>query len=283
MSGHFSIGAVTPTRYFFGIAIVLGLLFALITPGTGEVSDSLRRLFQWQVQTLGPMALLILSHLFLHQWESYERLNPWLKLGLSGTLGAVLFSPFALALDLWLLEETITQGQWLAAWLKELSNLAPPVIICWMAINAPWLLGFRLVKHDSLTRTGQTSTAPASPVGHSECGNEDPPFFKLIPSVIRAEVVYLKAELHYLEVVTVNGKALILYNLKDAIREMPQSSGVQTHRSYWVATSFVESFKKRGRQGFLHLTNGESIPVSRRNLEAVTSLLAHAPVYGVTS
>lgn len=274
MSGQFNIGAITPTRYFFGIALLLGLLFTLITPASGEDWDGLRRLFQWQVQTLAPMALLVVSHLLLHRWETFDHLNPWLKLIFSGLLGAVLFTPFALLLDIWLHDEVIAQGQWLFALMEEFSHLAPPVIICWIAINAPWLLGFRLEKHQNPLVLDESLGPTSSQADDTKQSYKEPPFFKLIPNDIRADIVYLKAELHYLEVVTTKGKSLILYNLKDAVQELPERSGFQTHRSYWVARQFVQRLKKEGRQGFLQLANGESIPVSRRNLEEVASLVA---------
>jgi len=274
MSGQFNIGAITPARYFFGIAFLLGLLFALISPASAQDWDGVRRMFQWQAQTLTPMALLIASHLLLHQWEWFDRLNPWLKLIFSGIFGAMLFSPFALLLDVWLHDEVIAKGQWPAALMEEFSHLASPVIICWVAVNAPWLLGFRLEKHLNSYMPDEASWPAPSQDNDKKQHHKEPPFFQLVPSDIRSDIVYLKAELHYLEVVTIKGKALILYNLKDAMHELSERSGFQTHRSYWVARQFVQALKKDGRQGRLQLTNGELIPVSRRNMEEVATLVA---------
>ena len=79
----------------------------------------------------------------------------------------------------------------------------------------------------------------------------------------------LKAELHYLEVITDKGKALILYNLKDAMSELDHLDGFQPHRSFWVSAKHVERFEPKGRQGVLHLEGGLKVPVSRRRMNDI--------------
>lgn len=267
MNGQFEIGEITPARYFFGIAAVLGLLFALITPGTGQDWDLLKRLFQWQLQTLGPMAFLIAVHLLLDRLSAFDRLNPWLKLFYSGLLGALLFSPLALLLDVWLVNEIVETTNWLHAWLRELGGFLPPVTICWIAINAPWLLGFRLKK---TSQPDNRILIPNENLNTPDIGNKqksEPAFYSLLPDDIKDELIFLKAELHYLEVATEKGKALILYNLKDAIGEIANYQGFQPHRSFWVSNKYIKSLVKEGRQGKLQLVNGDSIPVSRRNMD----------------
>ena len=86
----------------------------------------------------------------------------------------------------------------------------------------------------------------------------------------------LKSELHYLQVVTDSGSALILYNLSDAVAQMPPALGMTVHRSYWVAFDAIEAFNRRGRQGELRLVNGERVPVSRNRLAEVEQALAAA-------
>ena len=81
----------------------------------------------------------------------------------------------------------------------------------------------------------------------------------------------IKAELHYLLVITDKGKALLLYNLKDAIDELGDAVGMQVHRSWWVAANAVATINRTGRQGELVLTDGQLIPVSRNRLKAVTT------------
>jgi len=281
MNGQFDIGEITPARYFFGIAAVLGLLFALITPGTDQDWDLMKRLLQWQLQALGPMAFLIATHLLLDRLPAFDRLNPWLKLFYSGLLGALLFSPLALLLDVWLANEIVEKNNWLHAWLRELGGFVPPVTICWIAINAPWLLGFRLNK---TSQPDNHILIPNENLNTPELGNKqksEPAFYSLLPDDIKDELVFLKAELHYLEVVTKKGKALILYNLKDAISdigEIANYQGFQPHRSFWVSKKYIKSLAKEGRQGKLQLANGESIPVSRRNMDKARFIADHLAI-----
>ena len=73
--------------------------------------------------------------------------------------------------------------------------------------------------------------------------------------------------------VTDRGSALILYNLGDAVRQIPGDSGMLVHRSYWVAIESIEQLVRHGRQGELRLADGSLAPVSRNRLAEVTRRL----------
>ena len=264
MSGHIDLGGVTPSRFFFPIAFVLGLLFAMISPDADKGWALV--LLQWQLQTLLPMALLVGAHMLLENRAGFAGLNSWLALGLSGLLGASLFAPLALAIDYWLEpgEQALSLGRELfAEWLA----VAPPVVITWLALNAPWVLGFRLQRIvDAVPPDAQGDVAAL------------PEFINLLPEPLRARPLLLKAELHYLKVVTENGSGLVLYNLGDAIAALPGSAGIAVHRSYWVAFDAVRALERRGRQGELILHGGERVPVSRNRLAVVVEALAERGV-----
>jgi DNA-binding LytR/AlgR family response regulator len=75
-------------------------------------------------------------------------------------------------------------------------------------------------------------------------------------------------------VVTLKGEMLILHNLKDAISELPLDLiGIQTHRSFWVNRKYIISIEEKELQNFLMLSNGRSVPVSRRRLSSVKKFL----------
>ncbi len=268
MNGQFDLGAVTPVRYFFGIAVVLGLLFAFTSTGENE-ENLLASLLQWQLQAVGLMACLVGAHVLLLRWSWFEGRTAWLQLTLSGVAGSVAFAPVGLFLDIWLGGETIAAGTWLAEIADELLGVAPPAIVCWVAINAPWLLGFRIERLAQAAPAAQQ----ARPAQQEEAGPVEAGFLALLPEEIRGAVIYLQAELHYITVATVHGRALILYNLRDAIKELEGAGvvGLHCHRSFWVAEEFVQSLRKRGRQGELVLANGDSVPVSRRSMESVAA------------
>ena len=261
MNGQFAIGGLTPARYFFTIAVVLGLLFAMIS-NEPEIPAALV-FVQWQLQTLVPMALLVGSHIGLLRLRAFSGLNPWFALLLSGVVGASLFAPVALAIDLWLEAPPVTEDPW-AELADEWRSVTPPVTLCWIALNAPWQLGYRL----------QRAEAAADGKGFASGDTvEAADFMRLVADEQRGRLLYLKSELHYLQVVTDRGSSLILYNLADAVDQLPASAGLQVHRSYWVARDAIEKFEKRGRQGELLLRGGHRVPVSRQRVAEVGASL----------
>ena len=263
MNGQFDIGAISPTKYFFSIAVVLGLLFAMIS--TDQDRHIALIFLQWQLQAVVPMALMIGTHRLLLNSGLFAALNPWLGLAISGVIGATLFSPVALGIDFWL--DGAVPGSLAAELFDEWLSVAPPVTLCWLALNAPWQLGYRLEKSPG-------------PGGAENAGADAPAaeFIAQLPPDKRGKILLLKSELHYLQVVTEHGSALILYNLGDAAAQMPPALGMIVHRSYWVAFDAIEAFTRRGRQGELRLVNGERVPVSRNRLaEVERSLSATGP------
>ena len=269
MNGHFDFGAVTPAKYFFSIAAVLGLLFAMISPEPQKPAAIV--FVQWQLQTLLPMALLIGSHLLLSRSRYFARLNAWLALSISGIVGASLFVPLALLIDIRF--EGAPSNGLAAALFGEWLGVVPPVATCWLALNAPWMLGFRLEKGDR----GELGEAPAAANGTaavaSEAARGQAEFTELLPPDRRGRPLHLKSELHYLQVVTDKGSGLILYNLADAVAQLPPESGISVHRSHWVALDAVESLRRRGRQGELRLRDGSLVPVSRSRFAEVSRRL----------
>ena len=261
MNGQLDIGGIRPTHYFFSIAIVLGLLFALVS--ADQDRSGILQFAQWQLQTLVPMALLIASHTLLLQVPRFASLNPWLALCISGVIGATLFAPFALGIDLWI-EPLPDSANLLAEFANEWGSVVPPVAIAWVALNAPWQLGYRLEK----------PRAKAHADGPEPRTLETPEFFEMIAPEKRGRILFLKSELHYLQVCTTTGNSLILYNLGDAIAQLPAQQGIAVHRSYWVAFDAIEKLTRQGRQGEIELRDGQLLPVSRNRLREVEQRLA---------
>lgn len=261
MTAPFDVGDLHPRRYFATIGVVMGLLFALISNDENMGLGLL--LLQWQFQCIVPMGLLLTSHLLLARLTFFERISPWWQLAASGVAGAALFAPVALWVDVVILGET---GESLnsANLLDEFVALAPPILVTWLAINAPFVLGLRL----AAINAPSAQPAMAGEVGPAQ----PPPFMALVPAPQRGVLFYLEAELHYLAVVTDRGRSLILYNLRDAVNELDRAAGVeglQTHRAFWVSLREVGRFSRRGRQGVLLMNNGDKVPVSRRRMQTV--------------
>jgi hypothetical protein len=101
-------------------------------------------------------------------------------------------------------------------------------------------------------------------------------FLDRLPGHLGHDVVYLKVSGHYLEVVTTQGSGVILQRLMDAVRELG-GSGMQVHRSYWVAHRHVRYVVRRDRRTLLHLTGDFEVPVSRTFLPDVRHRIKNAP------
>lgn len=272
-----------PAPYFYGGATVLGLLFAFSSSTVSTLSLPFLLLL-WLGQTLLPVAMLIKSQQFWQHQAWTQRLSPWLQLTLAGVSGSVLFCGPALVLDVVIgLEPWYATAQlWLQALGQEVLGVTPVVTLAWLALNAPWVLGWRLVRAQRMqVATELTATAvPLGSVATPPVGAITDifalPIFAAVPLAKRAELYYLKAELHYLQVVTANGSCLILSSLRDAIAVLEQVQGlrgIQPHRSYWVNLSAVQQLRRDGRQGSLCLADGSQIPVSRTALKTVAALV----------
>ena len=79
----------------------------------------------------------------------------------------------------------------------------------------------------------------------------------------RSRVLYLSSQGHFVEVVTDQGVTRLRMRLADAIDDMDGVPGYATHRSHWVAESAIARMSKTQGKLHLHLSNGETVPVSR--------------------
>lgn len=303
----FAKNEMDPKIYFYSIGFILALLFALLDSNPQALALP-QLLGIWLFQGLAPVSLLMFCQQWLQKIALLQRGSPWLKLLCCGIFASVLFAGPALLVDVWMgLNPHYYQWQsWLHAWLTEIVAIAPLVTIGWLAANAPWLLGWRMIR--AVPSSVMTGAAPASttpfttapftaapftttpfitPLGDAATENPEnfgrqialadddafAGFQRQLPADRRGHILYLKAELHYLLVVTTQGRALILSSLKDAVASIPANSGFQPHRSYWVSLTAVKKLTRQGRQGQLMLHDGSKIPVSRQQLANVTELL----------
>lgn len=90
-----------------------------------------------------------------------------------------------------------------------------------------------------------------------------PRLLSRLPLEKRGELVSLSVQDHYVEIVTLRGRALVLIRLADAMAETDGCTGLQVHRSHWVARDQVAGTRREGARGVLVMTDGREIPVSR--------------------
>ena len=273
MSGQSNLWSIDARAYFLGVILCLTLVFTSLNPeGSGGVTG-IGLLFLWFLQTAMPIGLLVVLHMALSRLSAFDHCNPWIKIGLSGMLGALVFSPIALGLDVVFGIEvrSILQDphSLLRAWVSEIMGVGPPIVLVWFAINAPHIL--RLDFSPTSDRKEAASIDPSSKEGHETTG-----LFDLLPRQLDHNIIYIESELHYVRVVTQKDEALVLYALKDAIADVEHINGIQIHRSYWVALDHIKRLRRKGSQWEIELKNQIRLPVSRRRIASVRQALTEA-------
>lgn len=275
MQQGFLLGAVKPLPYFYLVTATLGVLFTFISPDSHR--SLLGDLIFWLSQTLLPLTAILFVHLYLARLTWFSHMSDLWKLILSGVSGVLLYLPTALWLDAKFDHQPIDYHRVGLVWecIEEFFAVGPPILIGWLAMNAPWLLGFRFERQDNKKAMPEPATLEAEDDIHhredlSSCRFEDYPSF--FPPNIN-DIVCLKAELHYLQVVTIDGRSLELFNLRDAVKFLSSVDGISPHRSWWVNRRFIEGYVPAGRQGKLIVQGNLEIPVSRRKTTEIKLLL----------
>ena len=93
-------------------------------------------------------------------------------------------------------------------------------------------------------------------------------FLQSLPGGLDTDIVRIKADEHYIEVITARGSALVLKRFTDAVTELG-ALGMRVHRSHWVAHRHVARLVRDQHRTTLRLDNGDQVPVSRTYLSAV--------------
>ena len=113
-------------------------------------------------------------------------------------------------------------------------------------------------------------------------GESRPAFLERAPAAISlADVIAVKAEQHYIRIITANRSYLVLHRFSDALCELPSNDGLQLHRSWWVRRNAIQRVRQNSRKMMVILQTGEEIPVSGP-YQALVRQLARAGEVPVT-
>lgn len=107
--------------------------------------------------------------------------------------------------------------------------------------------------------------ADPSAIDETEITNR---FLQTLPGIFGKDIIAITSDLHYLNVFTLVGKTTVLGNLRDVVAEL-QDTGLQVHRSHWVAHKHVDRIVNSGGQPACIMSNGIRVPISRRRWKAV--------------
>lgn len=89
---------------------------------------------------------------------------------------------------------------------------------------------------------------------------------------LRAPIIRLQMNNHYVDVVTETGVESLLMRFADAIAETEGADGLQVHRSHWVAREAICGLYRGRGKVVLRMRDGAVVPVSRSHLKAVLAL-----------
>jgi hypothetical protein len=112
--------------------------------------------------------------------------------------------------------------------------------------------------------TAQVAPAPALPVTAAEALGW--------PPALGDEVLSVRADLHYLHVSTVLGRATVLGTLA-AVEAHFGEAGLRIHRSHWVARRAIRRVASGANGWRCELHDGQRLPISRRRVAEVRALL----------
>lgn len=259
----------------------LSLLFTLLSPEASEPLRFFPRAVYWGLHIgIGLAAGLLVARVVL-QLRPHTR--DWLVVVLAGIGGIVLFAPTALGLEFLFATGAadadndalarLARSSLLFAVVVEAIELAPPYLAAWLLINLEPVrsaFGMRAVARPVVADRPEAIELPEKQEPDGADGETvragqaaGRAFLDRLPPIIGTALVCVSSDLHYLQVVTRQGQAMILGSLQE-VEEAFGEHGLRVHRSHWVHVDAVVSLSKSGKGWFLNLVNGHRVPVSRR-------------------
>ncbi|SDC00929.1 LytTr DNA-binding domain-containing protein [Sphingomonas sp. YR710] len=97
--------------------------------------------------------------------------------------------------------------------------------------------------------------------------SQRPRLYARLSPRFEGDILALESEDHYVRVHGHKQSELLLLRLRDAIAEMDDSPGEQTHRSWWIASNAVAGVNGAGRNREIRLVNGTCAPVARDSVD----------------
>ena len=176
-----------------------------------------------------------------------------------GWIGGAVIATAPCAAWLWWLGPVVDLGRPPPSFAQFLETCGQVLIPAAIAFSVMWIMkgpgrGLRdWTKHE---RAPQPPPPPSPP----------PRLIERLPARLRAELIAIGVEDHYVRVFTRVGDTLLLMRLSDAIAETQGVEGLQVHRSWWVACAAITSIEPRGRTALLKLDTGLTVPVARRRI-----------------
>lgn len=239
------------------IAIVIGLLMAILAPLQTDNIPFWPRLAYWQILMLSGATIGLGVTEMVELWGRLSRW-PWIEVPVIGVLIALPLTMIVMGAG------AMFFGSAATGIFRFGYNFGVTVMIS---------IAMTTLGHLLHTKNGPAALegTPASPPDSTPAAAEPNRFADRLPLPLRdKKMVALEAEDHYLRVhFEGGGSTLILMRLSDAIAELPANTGAQTHRSWWVAKDAVRGVTKGDGRATLTLTTPLEAPVSRSFYKAL--------------
>jgi len=220
----------------FGGAV---LLMAVGGPfGAYGVLDFPMRLLMWLVVGLAMMLAGTLSFYAVAAMLP-QHLSALHQTVIAGALASLPVAMAALLADRIFVEVPMTATRLVTDWV----NLTPFVLAMVWAISK--------TEVSAETRSLRVLTGPRAV-----------PFLDRVKREIGRDLISLSAQDHYIEVVTTQGRDLVLGRFSDVVAQLADWDGLRIHRSHWVARKAIAGVE-RGTKPVVRLTDGRHLPVSR--------------------
>ncbi|MCE7795756.1 LytTR family transcriptional regulator DNA-binding domain-containing protein [Sphingobium sufflavum] len=259
------------------IPLVAGVVGFMGPFGTYLMGDFLTRALRWEILLMGAYVLVRPTMVFWNWVADATRLprGTLMVWGLSvssipmgliwqaaradelkqlgGYAGVLPFS--------WLCALTILLVTWLANRADEhlLANYGDPM----QRLRGDGAQSLKAAQPVVAEAVSPIAVPPSTPAITDGCAR----LYARLGPQFHGTVLALESEDHYVRVHGMQGSALLLMRLRDAIAEMDGAPGEQTHRSWWIARDAIAHIRRTGRTTDLELVNGTHAPVARDSVD----------------
>jgi DNA-binding LytR/AlgR family response regulator len=241
----------------FIVAIVIGLLMAVLAPLQTDLIPFWSRLFYWEILMVSGAIIGLGVTEAVQRWGKLKHWI-WIEIVVTGVLIALPLTMIVIGTS------HIFFGVTAPGVIRFSYNFGITAVIS-IAVTA---LNYMINGSHIQAEVKQTSVTSQPVPATTETPNR---FVERLPLPMRGiGIAALQAEDHYLRVHFDDGQStLILMRLSDALSELPSDQGAQTHRSWWVAKDAVRNVSKADGRATLKLDHGIEAPVSRSFYKAL--------------
>lgn len=254
--------------FYLGVPLFIGTMMGANHAGIAQFLQWHIAIGYWVLQSISMWLAFEAGSWLVYRIVGGNRLPLWTVLVVGVFLGSLAWRPFVY----WftgLFEPLLLEGRTVGIY--EPMSLSWAFVADymqnWAAAYLVWVtVNYHFVYFAGLERFGFKAPV-AERQDSSKSAYEARPaigsaFLTRLPPHIGQDVIALKAEDHYVRVITTQGDALVLYRFTDAIKDMPSYLGQRVHRSYWVNTGHIEEIQKFDRRYEIKLSDGQTVPAS---------------------